>query len=276
MSDDRVYRVRLDDDLDRPLHRIFPVWRFEELCRSKQLTMVQPTMWIDPREDPCAQFMLTPDLAAGFQKPQRQLADYLSACWAQCWSSEAESDVLLRAYSRVELDPDSQRNKTPDEEGIRVTTTARRMLAAMTDWAAEYPDDHFYLAGVDYEPEDKFAQGLVNRLSRPEGPLYFSTVDGRAESLCTKRARFSDEKEVRLLCIGAGKLGTGDKIRHFPVDLNKLVTEVAFDPRLLTFEQRERAGKLQSIGFEGRIIEDPAYMDVFNLIPMKNDWPDPQ
>lgn len=275
MANDRVRWVRLPDGLDRPLHRIFSVALFEEIVLSGRMALVDPSLWIDPREDPCARFMLTSDLAAGFQKPQRQLADYLSACWAQCWSTEEESDVLLRAYSRVELDPDTRRNRFPDQEGMRATTTPRRLLAAMEDWAVEHAEDHFYLAGVEYESEQNFAQMLANRLSRPEGPLYFSTPDGRAESLCTKRVRFSDEREVRLLCVGAGMLGTGDKIRQFKVDSDALFTEVAFDPRLMTFEQRERAGKLRSRGFKGTIIEDPAYNNVFNLIPMKSDWPDP-
>lgn len=59
-----------------------------------------------------------PDLKAGFQKSQRQLADHLSACWAQCWSTEADSDVLLRAYSGVDLDTHTKRNMTPAEEAF--------------------------------------------------------------------------------------------------------------------------------------------------------------
>jgi hypothetical protein len=275
MAHNRVRWVRLDKDLDRPLHRIFPLWRFEELLQSGQMGLVKPSLWIDPREDPCARFQLTPDPAAGFQKEQRQLADYLSACWAQCWSTEAESDVLLRAYSRVELDPDSKRNKFPMEEGLRTTTTPRRLLATMKGWADEHSEDYFYLAGVEYEPEQNFAQTLANRLAQTKGPLYFSTPDGRAESLCIKRSRFSDEREVRLVCVGPGKLGTGDKVRQFKTDPNALFTEVAFDPRLMTFEQSERANKLRATGFSGTIIEDHAYGGVVNLIPMQSDWPDP-
>jgi hypothetical protein len=145
----------------------------------------------------------------------------------------------------------------------------------MDSWAAEHEQDHFYLAGVEYVTEENFAHTLANRLSRPEGPLYFSTPGGRAESLCAKRVRFSDEREVRLLCVGTSKLGTGDKVRRFKVDPNMLFTEVAFDPRLLTFEQRERAQKLVTLGFTGKIIEDPAYIGVFNLILMQSDWADP-
>jgi hypothetical protein len=276
MEHDRVRCVNLGDDLDRPLHRIFQSSRFEELIQAREIALVDPSLWIDPREDPCAGFMLSAAPGAGFRKPQRQLADYLSACWAQCWSTDAESDVFLRAYSRVDLDPETRRNKYPEEEGIRVTTTPRRLLRAMNDWAANHEQDHFYLAAVDYEPEDQFAQNLANRLSRPEGPLYFSTPDGRAESLCTKRVRFRDEREVRLLCVGAGKLGTGEKIRRFKVEPDTLITEIAFDPRLLTFEQRERAQKFRSMGFDGKIIEDPAYVGVLNLIVMRSEWVDPQ
>lgn len=50
----------LGDDLDWPLHRILPVWRFLQLCQTDQITMVQPVMWVDPCEDPCARFTLAP------------------------------------------------------------------------------------------------------------------------------------------------------------------------------------------------------------------------
>lgn len=274
MASDRVRWARLDD-LDRPLHRIFPTSRFEELLQSRQMVLVDPSLWIDPREDPCASFMLSASPTAGFHKPQRQLADYLSSCWAQCWSTEAESDVLLRAYSRVELDPETKRNRYPQSEGVRVTSTPRLLLAAMEQWAEEHPDDHFYLAGVHYESERDFTQALADRLARPEGPRYFSTPDGRAESLCVKRARFRDEREIRMLCISPSMLGTGDKVRRFEVDPNRLFTELAFDPRLMTFEQRERANRLEALGFAGRVIEDSAYVGVLNLIVMDVPWEDP-
>ena len=275
MTVKRVRQARIED-LDRPLHRIVPIWRFEEICRLKRLTLVKPFLWIDPREDPCANFMLTPQPGAGFQKPQRQLADYLSVCWAQCWSYESDSDVLLRAYSRVVLDPIAKRNMTPAEEGVRVTTTARQLIAVMETWAGQHEEDHFYLAGVAYEPEEQFGYSLAGRLCQPLGPRYFSTPDGRAESLCTKRSRFQHESEVRLLCIGSGKVGVGDDVRHFPIDPNTLFAEIAFDPRLIGFERSEREKNLQSLGFTGTIREDHSYANTFTLIPMATDWVDPE
>jgi hypothetical protein len=273
MSDGRVRHARIDD-LDRPLHRIFPIWHLEQACTLKRLTLVKPSLWIDPREDPCANFMLSPALGSP-KTAQRQLADYLAACWAQCWSYEADSDVLLRAYSRVVLDPISKRNTTPAEEGVRVTTTARRLIAAMEEWAEQHADCHFYIAGVQYEAEQTFGGSLAARLTRPEGPRYFSTPDGRAESLCLKRTQFSHESEVRLLCVGPGKLGTGEPIRHFSIDPSTLFTDLAFDPRLISFERREREEKLRSVGYTGPIREDISYIGVFNMVELP-DWPEPE
>jgi hypothetical protein len=275
MADNRVKHARIED-LDKPIHRIFPVWRFEEVLRLRQLALVKPSMWIDPREDLCSQFFMEPQLGAGFQKSGRQLSDYLSECWAQCWSYEADSDVLLRAYSRVLLDPIAQRNTTPSEEGVRVTTTARRLIALMDEWSAAFPKFHFYLIGVKYEPEESFGRALAGRLVGPDGPLYFSRPDGRAESLSTKRERFSHENEVRLLCVGEEKLGLGADVIRFTIDASSVFTEIAFDPRLITFERREREAWFRSKGYTGKIVDDASYIGVISTIQMPNDWPDPE
>jgi hypothetical protein len=245
------------------------------VLRLRQLALVKPSLWIDPREDLCAKFLMSPQLGADFQKPPRQLSDYLSESWAQCWSYEADSDVLLRAYSRVILDPIAQRNTTPSEEGVRATTTARRLIKAMNKWAITQKDCHFYLAGVTYEAEESFGQNLANRLSGSDGPLYFAQPDGRAESLCSKRQRFSHENEVRLLCIGQEKLGTGPDIRKFTIDPDCLFTEIAFDPRLISFERLERQEWFRSKGYTGSIKEDASYIGVITSIQMPTEWPDP-
>jgi hypothetical protein len=99
---------------------------------------------------------------------------------------------------------------------------------------------------------------------------------GRAESLCCKRSQFSHENEVRLLCIGPDKLGTGDNVKHFPIDPNTLFTEVAFDPRLVKFEQVERITTLRALNFTGAIREDTSYVGTFVVVPMASDWLDPE
>ena len=106
--------------------------------------------------------------------------------------------------------------------------------------------------------------------------MYFSSPDGRAESLCTKRERFSHEDEVRLLCIGDHILGSGEKIRRFPVDPSALFNEIAFDPRLISFERLERESWFRSIGYTGPIKDDASYTDVLISIEMSAEWPDPE
>jgi hypothetical protein len=182
---------------------------------------------------------------------------------------------LIKGFVTCPLIVCAKRNTVPAEEGVRVTTTARKLIAAMEAWAEQHADCHFYIAGVLYEPEQDFGRGLAGRLMGPKGPRYFSTADGRAESLCVKRVQFSHESEVRLLCVGPKKLGTGDPIRHFSIDPNTLFTDVAFDPRLISFERREREEKLRKVGFTGPVREDISYIGVFNTIPLQ-DWLEPE
>lgn len=272
MDEVRVWHTRIED-MDRPLNRIFPVWLLEEALRLNKLTLVKPSLWSDPREDPCAMFVLQSQTDR--KRPMQELAGYLAPSWAQCWSYEAESDVLLRAYSRVVLDPIAKRNTEPANEGVRVTTTARKLIAAAERWTLHEPDHQFFLGPVIYEDEAVFGQSLANKLSHPDGPKVFGTPQGRADSLFIKRAMFRHEDEVRLLCVGTGRLHEGDNIRRFDIDPNGLFDEVRFDPRLIAFERREREDRVRSLGFTGKIVEDPSYLQTLTSIPMPSGWPDP-
>lgn len=272
MDGTRVWHTRIED-MDRPLHRIFPIWMLEEALRLRRLTLVRPSLWIDPREDPCSTFHLQSQ--AETRRPLQELAAYLAPAWAQCWSYEANSDVLLRAYSRVLLDPIAKRNTDPANEGVRVTTTARKLIAAAERWAERTPDHHFFLGRVVYEEEAVFGQSLANKLSHKDGPNIFSTPQCRADSLFVKRAMFGHEDEVRLLCVGAGQLHEGENIRSFDIDPNVLFDEIRFDPRLIAFERLEREAKVRNLGFTGTVVEDPSYIGVLTMIPMPDGWPDP-
>ena len=117
-SDPCRFTVRIKD-LDEPIRRVFPLERLLEAVRSAEMGLIAPRLWEDPREDPAALCMLD-----GFhltpRRGQQPLTDYLAPVWAQCWSPNPGSDTLLRAYSRVRLDPDTQRNMHRNEEGVGV------------------------------------------------------------------------------------------------------------------------------------------------------------
>src|SRR5262245_28946751 len=117
-------------DLDKPLYRIFPLWLFEAALtvNAGNLALVPPRWWDDPYEDPCAKVVMQ---THGQAKP-KQLT--LAPVYAQCWSFEGASDALLRAYSRVTKPPKGypiRRNLEPGYEGVQVTTTPRKLVAAL-------------------------------------------------------------------------------------------------------------------------------------------------
>jgi hypothetical protein len=269
------FAVRIPD-LDQPIRRIFPLQRLLDVIRSKEMALVAPRLWDDPREDPTAFCMLdgTPHVPGKGQQP---LEAYLAPAWAQCWSVNPGSDTLLRAYSRVKLDPQSRRNMERENEGVTVTTTVRRLLAATEGWHRNGADGHVVAGRVEYLPDQEIWQRIVNACNGEDGPRFFSTVQGRADSLLWKRDYFAHEQEVRFLLIGrSSRPGEpSPRFRCFGIDPNSLFTSITFDPRLLPFEVNERDAEFREAGYTGEISRDFSYQMVLSQLVMMQDWPDP-
>lgn len=276
ISDDaRRFAVRIVD-LDQPVRRIFPLPRLLEAIRTSQMGLVVPHLWEDPREDMPALCMLdgrvhVPD------KPQQPLSAYLAPTWAQCWSLNPGSDTLLRAYSRITLDPESRRNRDSDFEGVIVTTTVRHLLSAAELWHADGADCHVVVGRVEYVDDAEIGQRIVNVCNGQHGPQFFRTVQGRAEALLWKRSYFDHEQEVRLLLI-ARNWPNGEavpRVRHVRIDPNILFHAISFDPRLQIFEVREREAAFRDAGYAGDVLPDRSYQKILHLLEMSRDWPDP-
>ncbi|MCZ8546316.1 hypothetical protein OOJ09_19175 [Mesorhizobium qingshengii] len=263
-------------DLDLPVRRIFPLARLLDAMRSNEMALVAPQLWDDPREDPTVLCMLDGTNLVQ-NKGQRQLADYLAPAWAQCWSLNPGSDTLLRAYSRVRLDPQSRRNTDRLDEGVTVTTTVRRLLAAGEGWHADGADGHIVVGRVEYLEDQEISQRIVNACNGEQGPRFFCTVQGRANSLLWKRDYFGHEQEVRLLLIG--RSWRQDKpsptLRRLRIDPNSLFTSISFDPRLVDFEAIEREAEFREAGYTGEVTRDLSYQKTLSLLMMTRDWPDP-
>ncbi|BBB10638.1 hypothetical protein [Sphingopyxis sp. EG6] len=263
------------ENLDQEVRRIFPLGRLLDAVKNKEMALVRPRIWEDPREDAPSLCMLdgrglTP------AKGQRQLADYLAPAWAQCWSLNPGSDTLLRAYSRVRLD-ENRRNADRLNEGVTVTTTVRHLLAASEGWHAEGADAHVVAGGVEYLTDKEIWQRIVNACNGEHGPGFFQTVQGRAESLLWKRHYFAHEQEVRFMLIS--REWSQDQpvpdVRAMRIDPNMLFRSISFDPRLQPFEANERASELREAGYEGEIRPDLSYQGMLGLLEMKTEWPDP-
>lgn len=269
------FAVRLPD-LDRPIRRIFPLERLIQAISSKQMGLVAPQLWEDPQEDPSALCMLDGTLhVAG--KGQRPLSAYLAPAWAQCWSLNPGSDTLLRAYSRVRLDPESRRNIQPDDEGVTVTTTVRRLLSAAEAWHADDANSHVVMGQVEYLDEGDIWQRIANACNGQHGPRFFCTVQGRADSLLWKRKYFAHEQEVRLLQIDRAwrREEPAPRVRQVRIDPDTLFTSISFDPRLQPFEVTEREAAIRRAGYTGAITRDPSYQKILGQLVMLRDWPDP-
>lgn len=270
-----VFSARIpQEDFDKPIRRIFPLWLFQRALRLRQLALASPYMWEDPHEDPASLCMLNlmRGVSGADKSKQQSLSAFLARAWGQCWSLNPGSDTLLRAYSRVILDPLERRNVDPRNEGVSVTSTPRLLISAMKGWANARPDSHFILGRVRYLPEDEIGQFLANVANGDPGPAFFRTVQGRGESLFLKRDYFRHEDEVRLLCIQRDEAVMHKDVRTFGIDPNAVFTEVSFDPRLVDFERLEREGEARRLGYTGPIRHDLSYQKVVTLLQMTKGW----
>lgn len=201
---------------------------------------------------------------------QKQLQDFLMPAYAQCWSFESSSDILLRAYSRVTIHPILRRNVEPALEGVRVESTPRKLIQSVNSHAANQHSVQFYLGGVIYAPAQEVSQHIVNSLSRL-GATEIGRGDHRADMLFLKRDYFRHEDEVRLLAIFDNQSAVFETYT-VQIDPNRLFSKVEFDPRLVTFERREREAKARELGYSGEVGGAEETIQILWDVELPNGW----
>jgi hypothetical protein len=260
-------------DPDLPIYRIFSVWAFQEAVRLRQLVLVTPTRWEDPHEDLATGAMLNIPTEEGL--PQTPLAKYLKPVYAQCWSMTEESDALLRTYSRVLRHPIFSRNTYPGEEGVRVRSTPRKLMSAIGSWASDHPGFSCFVGAVQYAAEQKIGQKLANAIGDHRASLLsLGCGRSRAELLLMKRNAFSHENEVRLVCVDNREAPESIEMVRIQVDPSFVFDQVMFDPRLETFERRERESIIREAGYTGELAESRLYQRMNCEIDFQNGWND--
>jgi hypothetical protein len=241
-------------DPDAPIYRIFPLWFFEEALRRRQLVLSTPRRWEDPFEVLPWMVRIGSKNADGYR--QQSFSAYLDHVYAQCWSNTKESDTLIRAYSRVVMDPHHGRNTCPRDEGVRVRSTARKLLRALRAACEGHKDKSCFIGGVQYGDRNEI-QRIIGNMIAKHGPEESGRGANMARLLLLKRDAFSHEAEVRLICVTATQQ-TDDVVRA-RIDINETFDEVSFDPRLTAFERNERVTVARSLGYEGPIVEIDLY-----------------
>jgi hypothetical protein len=184
------------DDVESRISRIVPLTFFIEGLRLRELVLTSPALWEDPFE------FSRVETAMQLEPSMRQVSvtKGLPPMFAQSWSTVRDSDTLLRAYSRVDKDPATQRNKLRNAEGVRVFSTPRKLLLALRAGAANDPPASCYIGAVRYESKDSYLAAMHTAVEDLRESI-FSTPRRRAEWLLRKRDAFAHEAEVRLMYV---------------------------------------------------------------------------
>jgi hypothetical protein len=255
-------------DPDIAVYRIFPLPYFEDALRNRELVLLTPELWPDRFEVlPRRLFVIVdghPD--CGFP-----LDAYLPPSFAQCWSRSSDSDILMRAYSRVvnartSKNCTSKWNTCPKEEGVRVRSTPRKLIEVLR--AGVPVERECFVGKVEYVEPDAITSHLSHMVIRIVGDAFSHTNDDLREAitcrvtntfkqpeasarlLLVKRKAFEQEAEVRLLVIG-GRDQPGKHLIRIPIDPNDVFEEVSFDARLDSLEREARKKHASALGYTG-------------------------
>jgi hypothetical protein len=240
---------------DTPIYRVFRLKYIGDVLQDKRLRLVPPASWEDPFESMLSYCAIT--YASGSPWWHECFDRILRPLFAQCWSVESESDAIWRVYSRFDKDQNSGRNKAAQEEGVRVRTTAVKLLQALWDNSPTDPTDACFLGGVRYMPEDQVKQFIADEIGKKQLQA-FEGGRGHAESLLFKRVPFFHEREARLIYF-ENRPGSPPKEFFLPIEPNALIEEIILDPRLTADESREREETLRRMGYCGPIQKSLLY-----------------
>jgi hypothetical protein len=251
--------IRIENP-DKPVYRIFPLWYLEETIRLHQLVLVSPSLWEDPFE------VIGNTIAVNFsnddQRKQEIINQSLPPVYAQCWSMTSESDTLLRAYSRVVKDPQFRRNICPRDEGVKVRSTPRKLLKPLVAGVPSGPVASCFIGSVWYLERDKLLQAIAKTISKHGLDIFEKNKQKQAELLLMKRAAFLHEAEVRLIAIIHHETTSTNGVFKISIDPNTVFDEITFDPRLETFQRKEREASFRDLGYTGQFGESSLYQKV--------------
>ncbi|PWB50516.1 MAG: hypothetical protein C3F13_16320 [Anaerolineales bacterium] len=256
--------IRIPDP-DLSIYRYFRLKYFEDGLNHKNIMLVNPCVWEDPME--LVGGLLGIYITEKGKRTQKFISYPFTRIYAQCWSMTKESDTLLRAYSRVAIDPDTQRNSLSDDEGVSVRTTPRKLFNALELGITKTFPGFCYIGSVKYLSSQELTQTVANAFLR--GTNVFDNPINLAELALLKRDAFAHESEVRLLFISEYAIPNVKNI-EIPIDPNTVYDSITFDPRLEIFQRLEHEAKVRDLGFTGTFIES----DLYHRIELQVDLTD--
>jgi hypothetical protein len=243
--EDNIFDI---DDLDRKIYRIFGIDRFKELMETKELVLVNPKKWDDPFEN----FFLK----ANAIEPNGKIVSLegIADSWyGQCWTYNEESDALWRIYS-------------PNKDGIRVSTTIRKLFACLWDESDSFRSLMYFIGKVSYKDRSEIEDFMAKTsfLDAAFGGQSYKF----ARLLCIKRTEFSHENEVRILINDIKKNGKDGCYRVF-FNYQDILEDVCIDPRLNTANYSALKDELKNRGCTLQITQSELYKVSFKPIRLQ-------
>ena len=233
-----------ENELDKPIYRIFSYKRLKEIFTGNELTLVKPKLWDDPFEN----FILN---STGKLKDGREFQiGFRDNYYGQCWSLTKESDAMWRIYSQ-------------NKDGVKVKTTIRKLFKPFfqTDEnnykanGSEYNISTF-IGKVKYSSTEKLLAMLQDK-ERMSNKIFDQSGWGQASSFFFKRWAFRHEKEIRLIYNEHNN--SQSNLYKFNINPNQVFDEIVFDPRMNSNEYEKYKTELIKFGYSNKIIQSGLY-----------------
>lgn len=216
------YLINLyEEDLDKPIYRIFSIKRLIELLTDKKLYMSKVNSWEDVYEN---FFMKCKFYNHGYDVSG--LKEQSESIFGQCWSLTEDSDAMWRIYSL-------------ERNSVRIKTTLRKLVNIITyDRTIVTPDgigviNDTFLGAVKYKNKDELDNWIKIQVLDSK-----NLANIIKDSLFIKRDCFQHESEIRVIYLA--DLNDDQKLVPYSIptlisfDITpiELIDEIAFDPRV--------------------------------------------
>lgn len=240
------YRADKSISEDTPIYKIIEFEHAYSMLKDKTLRVGKINKWEDPFEN----FLLKQNFWYKTKEGNRQeynIQEISELLYGQSWSLTEESDAMWRIYS-------------PQKTSVRVKTTIKKLFDSI------YIDDdcaHTTFIGiVEYSSQYSF-QEYLDELAQ-NGILVWSlgNVHNMANPLFNKRDTFKHEKEVRILYIAPlqkKEWCLKNEFISYPIDVNNVIEEICFDPRISNNLLEAHSVALRQTGFSNNIIKSSLY-----------------
>lgn len=229
------------NEIDKPIYRVLKFEHLIGMYLEKRNTLLNPSKWEDPYEN------LFLNSKVEFVQGTYLQSQLGKSIFAQCWSFTKESDAMWRIYSQ-------------DNHSVKISSTPRKLLNSL--WEIDGDPNKVFLGKV------KYLRSLDLKLLYTENSKIWVFEEGglgQCKTLLYKRYPFNHENEVRLIYntfLNADKL-----ILKYDIDVNSLIDNVVFDPRLDYSIFKVRKQELMQLGCNKVIVKSNLYkLPLYNSI----------